>query len=158
MLPPPSGWRWRQHGILIQHYTALQPRRPRLPYTFLNIQNEKNISNLVDFNNICIYYLVVQSVWWLSYRLDNRGYDFRWEPRLFANASRPVLGPTQPPIQREPGALTPRVKRPGCEADNSPPYNTKVENTWSYISTSPYVFMSWLLIKHRIHLHCTLLI
>jgi len=37
---------------------------------------------------------------------------------LIANASRPVLVPTQLPIQWVPGALTPRVERPGREADN----------------------------------------
>jgi hypothetical protein len=40
---------------------------------------------------------------------------------LFATASRPVLGPTQLPIQRVPGALAPGVRRPGREANNSPP-------------------------------------
>jgi hypothetical protein len=38
---------------------------------------------------------------------------------LLAHTSRPALGPTQPPIQWEPGALTPGVKRPGREADHS---------------------------------------
>jgi hypothetical protein len=42
---------------------------------------------------------------------------------LFSTSSRPVLGPTQPPIPRVPGALSPGVKRPGCEADHSPPTN-----------------------------------
>jgi hypothetical protein len=32
---------------------------------------------------------------------------------LFATASRPALEPTQPPIEWVPGALSPRVKRPG---------------------------------------------
>jgi hypothetical protein len=35
--------------------------------------------------------------------------------------SRPVLGPTQPPIQWIQRALSPGVKRPGHEAHNSPP-------------------------------------
>jgi hypothetical protein len=32
---------------------------------------------------------------------------------LSSTSPRPVLGPTQPPIQWVPGALSPRVKRPG---------------------------------------------
>jgi len=36
---------------------------------------------------------------------------------LFA-MSRPALGPTQPPLQWVMGALTPGVKRPGCETDH----------------------------------------
>jgi hypothetical protein len=36
---------------------------------------------------------------------------------LFATASRPTLGPTQPPIKWVPRALSPGVKGPGREAD-----------------------------------------
>jgi len=39
---------------------------------------------------------------------------------LFTTVSRPDLGPTQPPIQWVPWALSLEVKRPGCEADYSP--------------------------------------
>jgi hypothetical protein len=37
-------------------------------------------------------------------------------------------GTTQPPIQWVPGALSPRVKRPGCKADESPPSSVEVNN------------------------------
>jgi hypothetical protein len=40
---------------------------------------------------------------------------------LFTTASRKALGPTQPPIQWVPGALSLWVKRPGREADHSSP-------------------------------------
>jgi hypothetical protein len=40
------------------------------------------------------------------------------------------------------------VKRPGREADHSPPSNAEVKNAWSYISTPQYVFMAWCLVKH----------
>jgi hypothetical protein len=36
---------------------------------------------------------------------------------LFCTSSRLVVGPTQPPIQRELVDLSPGVRRPGCEAD-----------------------------------------
>jgi hypothetical protein len=42
-----------------------------------------------------------------------------------STGSRPVLGPTQPPIQWVPAALSPGAKQPGREADQSPP--TSVE-------------------------------
>jgi hypothetical protein len=36
---------------------------------------------------------------------------------LFTTASRPALGPTQPPIKWVPGTISLEVKRPGREAD-----------------------------------------
>jgi hypothetical protein len=41
-----------------------------------------------------------------------------------------------------------RVKRPGREADHSPPSSTEVKNAWSYTSSPQYVFMAWCLVKH----------
>jgi hypothetical protein len=41
------------------------------------------------------------------------------------------------------------VKRPGREADHSPPSSAEVKNAWSYTSTPQYVFMSWYLVEHR---------
>jgi hypothetical protein len=46
---------------------------------------------------------------------------------VFTTASRSTLGPTQPPIQWVPGALSLRVKRPGREADHSPPSSAEVK-------------------------------
>jgi hypothetical protein len=60
-----------------------------------------------------------------------------------------ALGPTQPPIQWVPGALSLGVKRRGREADHSPPSSAEVKNAWSYTSTPQYVFMKWCLVKHR---------
>jgi hypothetical protein len=54
---------------------------------------------------------------------------------LLATASRPTLGPIQPPIQWILEALSARIKRPGREAGNSPPSSTEVKNEWSYTST-----------------------
>jgi hypothetical protein len=56
---------------------------------------------------------------------------------LFTTASRTALGPTQPPIQWVPGALSLGVKWPGCEADHSPPSSAEAKNAWSYTSTPP---------------------
>jgi len=45
------------------------------------------------------------------------------------------------------GVLTPGVKRPGREADHSPPSTAEVKPEWSYTSTPQYIFMSCCLIK-----------
>jgi hypothetical protein len=46
---------------------------------------------------------------------------------LFTTVSRTALGPTQLPIRWVPGALSLGVKRPGREADHSPPSSAEVE-------------------------------
>jgi hypothetical protein len=48
-------------------------------------------------------------------------------PFIFTTVSRPVLGPTQPPIQWVPGSLSLGVKRLGREADHSPPSSAEVK-------------------------------
>jgi hypothetical protein len=63
--------------------------------------------------------------------------------------SRTALGPTQPPIRWLPRSLSLGVKRPGREADNSPPSSAEIKTAWSYTSTPQYVFMAWCLVKHR---------
>jgi len=40
---------------------------------------------------------------------------------LLDTTSRPALGPTRRPIQCVPGTVTSGIKRPGREADHSPP-------------------------------------
>jgi hypothetical protein len=80
----------------------------------------------------------------LRYGLEDRGFESRQELGifLFTTASRTALGPTQTPIQWVPGALSLGLKRPGREADHSPPYSAEVKNAWSYTSTRQYVFMA----------------
>jgi hypothetical protein len=56
---------------------------------------------------------------------------------LFATALRQPLGPTQPPIQWVPWALSLRLKRPEREADYSPLSSAEVKNAWSYTTTPP---------------------
>jgi hypothetical protein len=83
-----------------------------------------------------------------GYRLEIGvlGFDFKRELGifLFTTASRPALGPTQPPIQWVPGSF-PGVKRPRREADHSSPSSAEVKNAWTYTSTPP------------IRLHCMVL-
>jgi len=48
-------------------------------------------------------------------------------PYLFITASRPALGPTQPPIQWVSGAIFLGVNRPGREAHHSRPSSAEVK-------------------------------
>jgi hypothetical protein len=63
--------------------------------------------------------------------LDYRVIGVRIPPRLgiflFATASRLALGPTQPPIQWGTGVSFRGIKRPGRDADHSPPSGAKVK-------------------------------
>jgi hypothetical protein len=65
----------------------------------------------------------------VGYGLDDRWFESRQDLGifLFTTASRPASGPTQPPIQWVPGALSFGVKRPGCEANHSPPSSAEVK-------------------------------
>jgi hypothetical protein len=51
--------------------------------------------------------------------------------------SKPALGPTQPPIQWVPGALSLEIKRPGRETDHSPPSGAKVKECVELYLHSP---------------------
>jgi hypothetical protein len=61
---------------------------------------------------------------------------------LLSTSSRPVLGFTQVPIQCVPRALSQGVRRPGREADHSPPASAEVKKMWIYTTTPPYAFMT----------------
>jgi hypothetical protein len=70
-------------------------------------------------------------------------FESRWGKNFhFFMSSLPALGPTQPPIQSVTGTPSPGVKRPGREADHSPPTSAEVKKTLVYTSTPPYVFMA----------------
>jgi hypothetical protein len=78
------------------------------------------------------------------------GLDDRWGRNSSASKVKnsyllhvgPALGPTKPPIQWVPEALSSGVKRPGHEADHSPPNSTEVKKTWVYTSTPTHAFMA----------------
>jgi hypothetical protein len=89
---------------------------------------------------------------------DDRGFDSRQELRIFlyATASRPALGPTQPPIQWVPETLSLGVKRPWREANHSHPSSAEVKNTWSYTSSHQFAFMAWCSVKKaQVHFYLT---
>jgi len=86
--------------------------------------------------------------------LDDRGFESRQGLGifLFTTASRQALGIIQPPIQRVPETLYLGVKRPGREADDSPPSSAVVKNVWSYTFTPQHTFMAWCSAKSRSHM------
>jgi hypothetical protein len=90
----------------------------------------------------------------LGYGLDDRG--SRFDSRrglgifLFTTVSRTALGPTQPPIQWVPGALSLGAKRPASEAGHSPPSSAEVKEWVELYLHSPNT-PSWrgAQLKHR---------
>jgi hypothetical protein len=77
----------------------------------------------------------------IYYGLDGSGSRVRFPVRagnfFFTTASRTALGPTQPPIQWVPWALSLGVKRPGSKADNSPPSSAEFKECVELYLHSP---------------------
>jgi hypothetical protein len=75
-----------------------------------------------------------------TYRLDDRGSRIRFPVEAGSFSLHCVQngsGPTQPPGQWVPGFFSLGVKRPGRDANHSPPPSAEVKNSWSYTSTPP---------------------
>jgi hypothetical protein len=85
--------------------------------------------------------VIVQAVWrWAAgWTIGVLGFDSRWGQGifLFTTASRTALGPTQPPIQWVSVALSLGVKRPGREADHSPPSSAEAKECVELYLHSP---------------------
>jgi hypothetical protein len=67
---------------------------------------------------------------------------------LHSKTSRSVLEPIYPPVEWALGTISLGLRRPGREVNHSPPCSTEVKKIWIYISTPPYVFMTWCLISY----------
>jgi hypothetical protein len=66
--------------------------------------------------------------WATGWTIGVLGFDsWRGLGIFLTTASRTALGPTQPPIQWVPGALSLGVRRPWLEADHSPQSNAEVK-------------------------------
>jgi hypothetical protein len=91
---------------------------------------------------------ITQSVYWLSYRREERGSTSGWGKEwifLFATTFRSNLWHR---IGAE--ALTRGGgKQPVCEADYWPPSSAGVKNAYSYTSIPPYVFVALYLLKYK---------
>jgi hypothetical protein len=81
-----------------------------------------------------------------GYGLNGRGVGVRVpvEERIFVSPCRPdrFWGPPNLLCNGYRGALSPKVKWPGREADHSLPANAEAKKTWIYIFTSPYAFVA----------------
>jgi hypothetical protein len=108
--------------------------------------NTVNTFIKINFN------IIVPQCWATGWTIGVLGfYSRRWLGMfLFTTASRTALGPTQPPIHWVPGALSLVVKRPGREADHSPPSSAEVEEWVEIYLHSPNT-PSWsdAQLKHR---------
>jgi hypothetical protein len=89
----------------------------------------------VDFVCVCVCVYVCMYV--CMYGIQ--GFDSRRRLGifLFTTASRTALGPTDPPIQWVPWALSLGVKRPGREAGHSPPFSAEVKECVELYLHSP---------------------
>jgi hypothetical protein len=79
-----------------------------------------------------------------GYGLDGRGVGVRVPVGARCSPLHVVqtgCGAHPSPYPMGTGGFSPGVKRPGREADHSPP-STEVNNTWIYTSTPPYAFMA----------------
>jgi hypothetical protein len=103
------------------------------PNRKLTFDNE-DIYGLFNDVGLCSDWLLVG---WLRGRISSPG---RVKNFLFT-ASRPALGPAQPPNQWIPRTLSPGIKRQGREADHSPPTIAKDKKMCIYTSTPSYGFM-----------------
>jgi hypothetical protein len=69
-------------------------------------------------------------------------FEFRWEEEfLFHHIVQTGSGAHPAFYPRSIGALSPGVKRPGREADHTPPFSAKVKKTW--VNTSTPHMPSW---------------
>jgi hypothetical protein len=87
----------------------------------------------------------------LGYELDDRGSRVRF-PAGAANFSlhhrvQKVSGAHPASYPMGTRALSLGVKRPGREADRSPPYSAEAKNSWSYTSTPQYVLLALCSVK-----------
>jgi hypothetical protein len=80
----------------------------------------------------------------------------KWSLLMFALHGF-IIFPSQPPTQSLPRVLSRGAKRPGREADDSPPSSAEVKNAWSSTSTHQHVFMAWCPIKQWMSLQLLIL-
>jgi hypothetical protein len=129
------------------YYTNYKPWKLLAMATHSPIYNGNNYKVRINSNiflSMMTQFLRSRYSDWLrtGRRRDRSSSPGRVKNFLFSTSSRPALGPTQPPNQWVPGVLSPGVKRPGNEADHSPPTSAEVKKMWIYTSNPPYAFVA----------------
>jgi hypothetical protein len=144
---------WWNVEILEDENAAWQVSRPRIEHGTSHMSRAKRYTAYFDTSIHEVitgtYHVQGLSVTHNLQAFQYNRFKYKMYAFLFTTASRTALGPTQPPIQWVPGALSLGVKRPVREADHSPPSSAEVKNAWRYTSTPQYVFMEWRIVKHR---------
>jgi hypothetical protein len=81
-----------------------------------------------------------------GYWMDDRGIGVRVPvgSSIFNSLCRSdrLWGPPNLLSNAYPGALSPGLKRPGCEVDNSPPTSAEVKKTWVCTATPQHAFIA----------------
>jgi hypothetical protein len=126
----------------------MNPEFSTCPGCFL----EQCLSNCGPWTDIGMQSIHKRNIWATVWIIGVLGFDSRrgLGILLFTTASRTALGPTQPPIQWVPGAVSLGLKRPGREADYSHPSSAEVRECVTLYLHSPNT-PSWrgAQLKHR---------
>jgi hypothetical protein len=130
------------HSLALQSRTELLARMFRVQHPLLSIwTEEKLLLFCLQFYYFYYYYYYYYSDWLRAGR--PRGRSSR--PGGWKIFTSPIVqtGSGVHPTSYTMGTRGsfPRVKRPGREADHSPPTSAEVNKIWIYTSTAPYVFM-----------------
>jgi hypothetical protein len=130
---------------------------------FRLLHAQKQSYSLLLFLSLSLRAVIAQSVqrWATGWIIGILGFDSRRGLGIFlftTAMSRTAQGPTQPPIQWVPGALTPGLKWPGREANHSPASSAEVNESVELYFHSPNT-PSWrgaeLTKKYRDNFTCT---
>jgi hypothetical protein len=119
-------------------YTKLPSRPVRFKKSqIIHLKYEySNLKHISSFLGIAQWYSAGLQIGWSGFN--------SWQGLgifLFTTASRTALLPAQPPILL--GVLFLGVKRPGREADHSPPSSAEVKNMRIYTSAPQRALMTW---------------
>jgi hypothetical protein len=142
-------------NIQPQHYTASEPRRPRLessswrwrqqgptkhPTTTLHGVTKQKTSTWILRSSK--YSVELRDGWWGG-SSPGRGWEFFSSPPR----SDRLWGPPSLLSKGHQWVFPWGVKRRKHEADHSPPSSAEVKNAWKYTSTPQYAFMAWCSVK-----------
>jgi hypothetical protein len=120
---------------------------------------EKNSQHLSVLEPPIIQYVAQRYTTELSRLTVQHNQYIKWplnqSIKFLKSSSRPALGPTQPPTEWVPGALSLGIKRPGREDDHSSPSSAEVKEWVELYLHSHFAFMAWCLVKAQGQLYFT---